>query len=49
MTGIKHRLAKLEASALEPAQDRITEIQRVIVGQFNRDGTPCIIMRRFGS
>ncbi len=46
MTSIKHRLAKLEASTPEPAQDRITEFHRIIVGQFNPDGSPVVIVRR---
>lgn len=45
MTSLKPRLARLEASAPEPAQDRITEIHRVIVGQFNPDGSPVVIVR----
>lgn len=43
MTNIKSRLEKLEA--VTPVCDtRITEIHRVIVGQFNEDGSPVIIV-----
>ncbi|MEI7601262.1 MAG: hypothetical protein WCJ41_18335 [Aestuariivirga sp.] len=47
MTSIKHRLAKLEASVPEPAQDRITEIHRIIMGQYNSDDSPVVIVRHF--
>lgn len=48
MSNIKTRLAKLEALAPEPAQDRITEIHRVIVGKTNADGSPYVIVRQIG-
>lgn len=49
MSNIKTRLAKLEASTPEPAQNSITEIHRIIVGRFNSDGSPCVIVRRIAS
>ena len=45
MSSIKGRVTRLEASAPEPAQDCITEIHRIIVGQFNPDGSPVVIVR----
>ncbi len=45
MSSIKSRVTRLEASAPEPTQDRITEIHRIIVGQFNSDGSPVVIVR----
>lgn len=48
MSSIKTRLAKLEALAPGPAQDRITEIHRIIVGRNNPDGSPVVIVRHIG-
>ena len=45
MTGIKGRLAKLEAAAPGLAEERVTEIHRVIVGKTNPDGTPYVIVQ----
>lgn len=46
MSSIKSRVTRLEASAPAPAENSITEIHRVIVGQLNPDGSPVIIVRR---
>jgi hypothetical protein len=49
MTRIKHRLAKLEASASWPAEEQVTEIHRVIVCKTNPDGSPYVIVRRLSA
>lgn len=49
MPNIKGRLEKLEASAPASGADQVTEIHRVIVGQFNTDGSPRVIVRRLAS
>lgn len=46
MANIKNRLERLEANAPSPAEDRITEIHRVIVGKTNPDGSPVVIVRK---
>lgn len=46
VTSIKGRVTRLEASAPVPVEDRITEIHRIILGQFNSDGSPVVIVRR---
>ena len=43
---IKGRLEKLEAVTPMAASDRIREIHRVIMGKFNEDGSPLVIVRR---
>ena len=48
MSNIKTRLAKLEASAPEPAGDQVTEIHRIIKGRTNPDGSPVVIVRKIG-
>lgn len=48
MTGIKHRLAKLEANAPGPAEAQVAEIHRVIVGETNADGSPMVSIRALG-
>ena len=49
MTSIKHRLARLEASAAGPAEEQVTEIHRVIVGKTNPDGSPYVIVRQLSA
>lgn len=49
MTGIKTRLAKLEAAAPWLTEERVTEIHRVIVGKTNPDGTSNVIVRKLVS
>lgn len=46
MSNIKIRLAKLEASAPGPAEEQVVIVERIIVGQFNPDGSPVVIVRR---
>ena len=46
MASIKARLEKLEATSPKNAKGRITEIHRVIIGEFNEGGSPVVIVRR---
>lgn len=46
MANIKARLEKLEAAAPLGAEDQVVIIERIIVGQFNPDGSPVTIIRR---
>lgn len=46
MGNMKNRLERLEANAPSPAEERITEIHRVIVGRTHTDGSPLVIVRR---
>ena len=45
MANIKSRLERLEANAPAGAEDRVTEIHRVIIGKTNPDGSPFVIVR----
>lgn len=46
MANIKARLERLEALSPKNRDNRITEIHRVIIGEFNKDGTPVVIVRQ---
>lgn len=43
-------MAKLEAAAaINAGHPAVTEIHRVIVGRFNPDGSPVVIVRKIGT
>ena len=46
MSSIKGRVTRLEASAPGPAEEQVVIVERIIVGQFNPDGSPVVIVRR---
>ena len=46
MASIKARIERLEALSPKNAKGRVTEIHRVIVGEFNVDGSPVVVIRR---
>jgi hypothetical protein len=46
MPNIRTRIEKLEATAPRGSAEQITAVERVMVGQFNPDGTPKIIVRQ---
>lgn len=50
MRALEARLAKLEAAAaINAGHPAVTEIHRVIVGRFNPDGSPVVIVRKIGT
>lgn len=48
MANIRNRLERLEANAPGPADAQVTEIQRIIMGRTNADGSPFVIVRKVG-
>lgn len=46
MANIKGRIQRLEANTPACGAEQVTEIHRVIVGQFNADGTNRVLVRK---